>query len=71
MSTRSRGGSLQLSDPGLFDLVITVAVNWSMQGALDALGVVAWAIFGVWALCHLDCSGHAGLASDGDGVHRD
>lgn len=70
-STRSRAGSPQLSDPGLFDLVITLAVNWSIEGALDAVGTVAWAFFGVWALCYLDCSGNAGLASDTDGGRGD
>lgn len=53
--------------PRLFDLVIILAANWSMQGALDAFGVVAWTGFGVWALCYLDCSGHAGLATGEDG----
>lgn len=60
-----------MSDPWLFDLVVRLAVNWSTEGVLDAIGTVAWAVFGVWALCYLDCSGHVGLVSDADGGRGD
>lgn len=50
------------------DLAITpFVVNWFMQDPLDALGIIAWGCFGVWALFYLDCSGDAELSFDGDG----
>jgi hypothetical protein len=53
------------------DLAITPLVDWFMQDPIEALGVIAWACFGVWALFYLDCSGKAEFVSDDEGGATD